>query len=242
MLHGPRATLTEIAMACGFASSSDFSRAFKQAYGFSPRRYSREQFLKDSKIRQDLLANAGYGFGKLPDRRNPDRFRVRLVDRPAQPIAYVRVIGSYDAAKLLAGFDRLMTWGRRHGLVPGGQLIGMSRDDPDMTPMSKYHFDWCLGLPPDFRPDGELSFGMIPANRFAAVHCNGDIHKEDRAWRYLFHAWLPASGYQPTHGSGDGSVSPPPTRSRLVRIRHGLLCARETVAKPLLKSPPGDSL
>ena len=35
-----------------------------------------------SKIRQDLLANAGYDFGKLPDPRDPDRFRVRLVDRP----------------------------------------------------------------------------------------------------------------------------------------------------------------
>ena len=25
----------------------------------------------------------------------------------------------------------------------------------------------------------------------------GDIHKEDRAWKYLFHAWLPGSGHQP---------------------------------------------
>ncbi|MFM9577939.1 AraC family transcriptional regulator, partial [Streptomyces turgidiscabies] len=31
MEHGPAGTLTQIALACGFASSSDFSRAFKQA-------------------------------------------------------------------------------------------------------------------------------------------------------------------------------------------------------------------
>jgi AraC family transcriptional regulator len=81
MRHGGKATLTQIALACGFASSSDFSRAFKQVYGFSPRHQSRERFLQDSKIRQDLLTNAGYGLGKLPEPSNPDGFRVRLVER-----------------------------------------------------------------------------------------------------------------------------------------------------------------
>lgn len=199
MLHGPKVTLTVIALQSGFASSSDFSRAFKQTYGFSPRGFSRDRLLEESKIRQDLLANAGYGFGKLPDRANPDRFRVRLVDRPAQRIAYERVIGSFDAPRLLAAFDKLMDWGRQHGLVPGSQLIGRPLDDLDITPMKKFRFDWCLVLPPDREWDSMegVNFGVIPANRFAVVHFAGDIHKEDRAWKYLFHAWLPGSGYQP---------------------------------------------
>jgi AraC-like DNA-binding protein/DNA gyrase inhibitor GyrI len=199
MSHGPHATLTEIALRWGFASSSDFSRAFKQTYGFSPRAFSRERLLKESKIRQDLLPNAGYGFGKLPDTRNLDRFRVRLVDRPAKQIAYERVIGSFDVQKLIAGFDRLMTWGRRHGLVPGAELIGRPLDDLDITPMKKFRFDWCLVLPPELSVDAEISLGTIPANRFAALHFRGDIQMEDRAWKHLFHAWLPGSGYQPTH-------------------------------------------
>jgi AraC family transcriptional regulator len=197
MLHGPKATLTAIALCSGFASSSDFSRAFKQTYGFSPRGFSRDRLLQDSKIRQDLMANALYGFGKLPDGRNPDRFRVRLVDRPAQRIAYERVIGSFDWQKLLAGFDRLMAWGQRHGLAPGAQLIGMSLDDPDITPMKKYRFDWCLVLPLGHIADDDVNVGLIPANRFAVVRCKGDIHKEERALRHLFHVWLPGSGYQP---------------------------------------------
>src|SRR5262245_20131512 len=60
MQHSPKATLTAIALQAGFASSSDFSRAFKQIYGFSPRGFSRERLVQESKIRQDLLANAGY--------------------------------------------------------------------------------------------------------------------------------------------------------------------------------------
>jgi DNA gyrase inhibitor GyrI len=99
--------------------------------------------------------------------------------------------------KLLAAFDKLMSWGRRHGLVPQGQLIGMPLDDLDVTPMPHFRFDWCLVLPPGSYPDGEVSFSVIPANRFATVHCRGDIHKEDRACEYLFHSWLPDSSYQP---------------------------------------------
>ncbi len=197
MTHGPRATLTRIALACGFASSSDFSRAFTQAYGFSPRGFSRERFREESKIRQDLLANAGYNFGRPSDPRNPDRFRVRLLDRPAERTAYVRVIG-ITPEKMQAGLDRLLGWGRRAGVVPGAKLVGTSQDDPDITPMAKYRYDWCLVLPPGVEAGREVNAGVIRANRFAALCCRGDIHRLDRAWRYLFQAWLPRSGYQPT--------------------------------------------
>jgi AraC family transcriptional regulator len=66
LAHRPRESLTAVALRHGFASSSDFSRAFKEAYGFSPLSYTRATFLEKSKIRQDLMANAGYGFGALP--------------------------------------------------------------------------------------------------------------------------------------------------------------------------------
>jgi AraC family transcriptional regulator len=75
----------------------------------------------------------------------------------------------------------------------------MSQDDPEITPMPKYRFDWCLALPPGVQADGEVSPGTIPANRFAVLRCRGDIHKVGRAWQHLFHAWLPTSGHQPTH-------------------------------------------
>jgi AraC family transcriptional regulator len=77
MRYGPKTTLTEIALACGFASSSDFSCAFEQLYGFSPQYHSRDRFLEESKIRQDLRANAGYNLSKLPEAANISRPKVR---------------------------------------------------------------------------------------------------------------------------------------------------------------------
>ena len=200
MAHGPKESLTTIALRSGYASSSDFSRAFKQAYGFSPRSYTREAFLEKSKIRQDLMANAGYGFGALPSAANPDRFRVRIRNRSATRIAYVRVIGGYAPAKILAGFRKLIDWGQRRGIVPGATLIGMSLDDPDITPMAKYRFDWCLVLPDGISADSKVNAATIPAADFAELHCRGDIQKVDRAWRHLFYAWLPKSGFEPAQG------------------------------------------
>jgi DNA gyrase inhibitor GyrI len=35
--------------------------------------------------------------------------------------------------KILRGFNRLMEWGRHNDLVPAAQVIGMSRDDPELV-------------------------------------------------------------------------------------------------------------
>ncbi|MFT3880497.1 MAG: GyrI-like domain-containing protein [Gemmatales bacterium] len=197
MQHGSKTTLTDIALRTGFASSSDFSRAFRQRYGFSPRGYSRERLLQDSKIRQDLQHNTHYHLSKLPTKTNTDRFRVRLVDQPRQQIAYVRVIDTSNMKKLIEAFHQLMNWGKAQGLVPGAQLIGMSKDNPEITPMTHYQFDWCLAVPERVKPSSEVSGGVIPANRYAIVYSHGDAHKEYRAWKYLYDSWLPDSGYEP---------------------------------------------
>jgi AraC family transcriptional regulator len=42
--HRPDATLTEIALACGFSSSSDFSRSFRAHYGVPPSLFDIERF------------------------------------------------------------------------------------------------------------------------------------------------------------------------------------------------------
>jgi len=197
MQHGARKSLTEIAFSIGFASSSDFSRAFKQRFGFSPRGYTRERLLQESKIRQDLAAPAGYHLEKLATVSNPDRFRVRIIDQPQQRIAYVRIINTTSMEKMLAAFHRLMNWGQAQGLVPGAQLFGISRDDMEITPMTRYQFDWCLAVPHGVKPRGPVSEGVIPTNRCAVVYSCGDTNKEYRAWTYLFYHWLPRSGYEP---------------------------------------------
>jgi AraC family transcriptional regulator len=60
MSHDRRRSLTEIALACGFASSSDFSRSFKQRYGVAPKRFDLATF-RDSHREQLQSASAPFG-------------------------------------------------------------------------------------------------------------------------------------------------------------------------------------
>jgi AraC-like DNA-binding protein len=83
----PRASLTDIAFACGFASSSDFSRCFRQRYGVAPRAFDVEAFRLHRRAewlnastdpRERLMVQ------RLPRGANPDGFTVQLRRLPAR--------------------------------------------------------------------------------------------------------------------------------------------------------------
>jgi AraC family transcriptional regulator len=89
MAHAPERSLTEIALESGFASSSDFSRSFKQHYGVAPRDFDLAGW-RDS--RRGELEGSMQAEGHRPGPRlgpgdNPDGFRVELVDLPPRTAA-----------------------------------------------------------------------------------------------------------------------------------------------------------
>ncbi len=200
MTHGPTRSLTQVALECGFTSSSDFSRAFKEVFGFAPRQFTRERFREHRKNCEVDPVNPDYPVSmpwSYQTSLNPDRFRARLMDIPARRVALVRVIDSYNAPRLISGLERLLAWAVRHDLT-GARLLGMSCDDPETTPRAKCQFDWCLELPTDFGSVRGVDETLLPAHRYAVVACRGDLAKEQRAWDWLFQSWLPTSGHQPS--------------------------------------------
>lgn len=95
MSHAPKRSLTTIAFACGFSSSSDFSRSFKAHYGTAPSIFNVEA-LRDSKRELFESTMASYEHGpKLPRLRvgeNPDGFQVTIHTLPPRTVAYIRVL------------------------------------------------------------------------------------------------------------------------------------------------------
>jgi len=197
MESGGRKNLAEIAVASGFAQSSDFSRAFREVYGYPPSQHRKGRASEDSKIRQDMLVNRGYGFRGPNTAVEGDDFQVRIEDLPPLRIAFVRVIGAYKPGRLMVGLERLLGWGKERGIYPGARLATTSPDNPDIVPMTRYRMDLCMVIPTGTSETGRMSFATMPATRYAMVHCHGDIHKVDRAWTHLFSHWLPSSGYEP---------------------------------------------
>lgn len=190
----PGMPIARAAESCGFSSPEVFSRAFKKHFGLAPRTWNRQQPLRDSKNHQVFDTFPRYTIEQLGD--DTGEFEVRLRELPAMRLAYIRVVNSYQPERTLAAYQRLINW----GLARGGArstLIGMSQDDPDVTPLELYRYDWCLTAPESWAAEGEISLRDFPACHIAYIHCCGDIYAVDRAWQYLFRSWLPRSRFQP---------------------------------------------
>ena len=100
MSHTPQKSLTEIALECGFSSSSDFSRSFKARFGSAPRAFSVQEFRDSRREEFDAMMSSIDGASqraRLPAGENPDGFEVEIVEHPARTVAYIRVLDSFTS-------------------------------------------------------------------------------------------------------------------------------------------------
>jgi AraC family transcriptional regulator len=198
MSHAPRRSLTEVALHCGFSSSSDFSRSFKQHFGQAPRRFELEAFRDTRRAEFERLLGAQYAPLQpqvLDVGANPDGFEPRLRDLPARTVAYVRVFEPYREGVAQAAFVRLLAWAEQRGLA-AGQWLGYMWDEPEIVALADCRYDVALVVD-DFVPEGDIGCYRFPAMRVAEVEVRGDIHLEVRALDWLYKTWLPRSGYVP---------------------------------------------
>lgn len=200
--YEPDRTLTDIALECGFGSSSDFSRSFKKQYGVPPSQFDLELWRSS---RRDAWSQAvdgdeGARFERLPEDTNPDGFEATIRSLPARTVAYVRVLDPYHPTHVPAAYERMMAWADSYGLSDGTWL-GYMWDDPDVVPHEKCRYDVGLVLPESARslvPDGEVGVLEFPPMRVAETEIVGSIELESRAIDWMYRTWLPRSGYLPT--------------------------------------------
>ena len=195
-----QASLTDIAFACGFASSSDFSRCFKQSFGVAPRRFDVEAFRTQRREEWERAIadpRQRHALKRLPRGANPDGFRVRLRRLPARRVAYIRVPNAYASSSAVGdAVARLLRWAEARSLADG-QWLGYQWDDPEIVPHEKGRYDVGLEVPPSVVPGGGIGRIDFPAMQVAEVEIRGGINLEMRALDWLLGTWLPASGYVP---------------------------------------------
>jgi len=210
MAHARKSSLTAIAFSCGFASSSDFSRSFKQRYGVAPRAFDvdawRAEHGESLGAAQSQFVNPHPHLAKLPSRANPDAFKVRIRDLPARTVAYIRVDKPYQGEGVVAAMHRLMDWAGQHGLADS-QWLGYQWDNPEITALEDCRYHVAVEIPvarnkSSFTPKGEIGRYRFPAMTVAQIEMRGDINLEIRALQWLYGVWLPRSGYVPDDQPG----------------------------------------
>jgi AraC-like DNA-binding protein/DNA gyrase inhibitor GyrI len=220
----PRKRITDVALEVGFAGTAEFSRAFKNHFGKTASSWDRSSPLENSKICKAPEMLRFHTVEELHRWKAAGNVRVRVRQFGAFRYVYYRIYAPYGNTRLVDRYHALIAWlSARRTDIRDVVVIGMSMDDPAITPSENCRYDLGIAFPrqpggivgeiarsrgrsaarlPQLPAQSEcaeqgLSMRDFEPQQIAAFHCVGDIAHVDRAWHYLYRIWLPSSGYEP---------------------------------------------
>lgn len=200
MSHDKSRSLTNVALDCGFSSSSDFSRSFKQRFGVPPSAFDLDTWRASMRDQITNLVHDADGrpqLQQLPVGTNPDEFSVTIRQLPARTVAYIRVLDPFHGG-VVEAVQRLQAWAEKHNIIDN-QWFGYMWEEPTLVALEDCRYDVAIEIDPDMPgvPEGEIGRFQFPAMTVAQVTIRGDLALEQRALDWIFGTWLPSSGYVP---------------------------------------------
>lgn len=193
--------ISEVGYESGFSSPENFTRQFKERYKITPGQFRKQKELHNSRIYQEPNPNDFYI--RIEDSRKLDKtaFAVDIEHLPEIPIAYSKAIFGMDGSGMVEKYLNLMDWAQKNSIARQGKLtrFGMSIDNPEVTPASKFRYDFAVSTTGEYPKEDGIEFGAIPEADYATVHVEGKLENVAQAWDYLYKTWLPESNYVPLH-------------------------------------------
>jgi len=187
--------VVQIAFEAAYETHESFSRAFRKAFGLSP-----VQFRSRHGVSARIQIPSGVHYHQ---RKRPGSFRVaQLKDKTMNVsiknlkpmrVAFMRHIGPYnEVGKTWEQFTMFL--GKEGLLGSGPQFIGISHDDPAVTPPDKNRYDACVTVDEQFRASGEIGVQVIPGGDYAVLTHLGPYDNLSESYAKLLGQWLPRSG------------------------------------------------
>ena len=210
LLWQPTVRVTDIALACGFSSPSNFSRAFKQRFGVSAtafRAAEQSKYCKAGRKPEEgtpgraIYAPRG-GPATAQHRGRSGAMNVEVRTLPSYRVAYVRRLGyskGVHQEHLNTAFRKVCGWVDAHGLFgPDTLVIGVPHDNPDITPDERCRYDACVTVPGDVTAGaGDIDVQDLPGGKYAVQHIEVDDPLAiGQIVDAVYGQWLPGSGYQ----------------------------------------------
>ncbi len=192
-------SISEVGYESGFSSAENFSRQFKSRFKISPGTFRKNKELHNSRIYQEHLPNDFYFRIENSRKQNKQLFTVEIENLPDIPIAYTKAIFGEDGTGMVEKYLLLMDWAEQNKINIKGELtrFGMSIDNPEVTPASKFRYDFGLTIDKSYTSVDHVQFGVIPKSDYATVHVKGTLENVAQAWDFLYQDWLPESQFIP---------------------------------------------
>lgn len=175
-------SVTEIAMATGFDTPAAFSRAFRGHFGQTPSEF------------RDAGAPTRHspGWPTLPQEFPTVKPEIKQIAE--KEVLFVRRSGPYAEAAATA-WSALMGFAYQKKIITAEtELIGISHDDPQITPETLIRYDACITFSGNLRPEGDVGTQTISGGRYAVFLHRGPYEEMGHTLQGIFAGWLPASG------------------------------------------------
>lgn len=184
LAFNPQDKIIDIALDAGFQNPESFSRAFKTAFGKSPRQFRLSPDWLDWHQRVPKMAS-----------QEQQPMDVTIVDFPQTKVAMLQHRGSPELVNASAA--KFIEWRKSTGLSPVRQskTFGIAWDDPATTPPEAFRFDICGSVSEAIpvNPLGVIN-GEITGGRYAVGRHLGALDNLSQTVWSLFRDWLPGSG------------------------------------------------
>jgi len=210
LVFNPLTSISEIAMECGFSSSSAFARAFKGAFGVSASEWRKRKICQPIRKLRQADEEVSLGFSKLPGPKVRDKeipmnsypFEVQVRRLEPATLAYLRHIGPYkgDTGLFRRLFEQLFAWAGPRGLMgQDARYLSLFQDNPNLTAAARQRMEVALTVPAGTAPSGEIGIQTLESGLYATARVYVPIEDYAEQWNRLVADWLPGSGYQPDH-------------------------------------------
>ena len=107
------------------------------------------------------------------DTTRGDILPVRIEQRPARFIAFVRHVGPYD--QVGEAWGQLMKWGWSKMIFGRPETFGLCYDDPETTPAGKLRYEACMVVRERTRPKGPVEVRSLEATTYAVSAHDGPL-------------------------------------------------------------------
>ena len=179
-------SIITIAINAGFESHEAFSRAFKNACGFSPSQYRRSFSLSHWEKPPYCLSIRGENKMKV-DIKQINKIRLAVIEHRGDP--------QFGAESI----NKLVTWAKAQPVIlkpKPGEAFAIAYDDPKTTPAAEFRLDLGLKVPDNLKLSGEVVEKFLPAGRYAITLHKGSHNNIGDTVYALYQQWLPSSGEQ----------------------------------------------